>query len=141
MNQQVTATTSMIHALSMAVFIAIALLMGFATPSLAAEPPVPRWQPRDFSFKSNSAPTNPFKVDFSADVVGPDGVTLKTLGFYDGEGTWKLSISPTVQGSRTLATHSSVPNLDGQKSPSIVSPIQPPRFTAAFASIPNAPFS
>ncbi len=80
----------------------------------AATPDVPRWQPHDFSFTAKTDSPNPFQVPFSADVTGPDGKKFTTLGFYDGENTWKIRISPTALGNWSLVTHSPVPELNDQ---------------------------
>lgn len=88
----------------------LAFVPGFA-PARAG---VPRWEPSDFPFTSASAPVNPFTVTFSATVSGPGGVMLTVPGFYDGGATWKVRVSPTVEGAWTLTTHSTVADLDGK---------------------------
>ena len=59
---------------------------------------IPRWQPHDLSFKSTTPHENPFKVDFSAEVIGPDGIRFNQLGFYDGDNTWKIRLGPNTPG-------------------------------------------
>jgi hypothetical protein len=76
---------------------------------------VPRWQPRDFAFPAGVSGRNPFQVGFGAMVTGPDGKTLNLPGFYDGDGTWKIRVSPTVEGQWSLVTKSDVPELNGQR--------------------------
>jgi hypothetical protein len=76
---------------------------------------VPRWQPHDFTFTSASTPPNPFTVNFSADMSGPNGVKLTLPGFYDGNNTWKIRFSPTMEGAWSLATHSDLSDLDNQE--------------------------
>ena len=76
---------------------------------------VPRWQPHDFAFHVDRTPEEPFQVPFSAEVTGPGGVKLTVPGFYDGDGTWKVRVSPTVEGDWTLATRSTVTALDGRR--------------------------
>jgi beta-galactosidase/beta-glucuronidase len=76
---------------------------------------VPRWQPQDFAFHGDRTPEGPFQVPFSAEVTGPDGVKLTVPGFYDGDGTWKIRVSPTVEGDWTLTTRSLVTALDGRR--------------------------
>ncbi len=80
----------------------------------AAEIQVARWEPHDFSFALRSAQANPFQVAFSADITGPNGIKLSVPGFFDGDGTWKLRISPTAEGAWSLTTHSAVTDLDNQ---------------------------
>ena len=75
---------------------------------------IPRWQPHDFSFISHTTSPNPFQVALSADLVGPGGRKLTVPGFYDGDGTWKIRVSPTDLGAWSLVTHSSAAALNNQ---------------------------
>ncbi len=88
------------------------LLIVAATATDAVE--VPRWQPHDFVFASTAGPANPFTVSFSATVNGPGGVTFETAGFHDGNGVWKVRISPSVEGEWTLVTHCDIPDLNSK---------------------------
>ena len=85
---------------------------------------VPRWQPHDFTFEGTTTHENPFQVPFSATVTGPNGTTFTTLGFYDGDGLWKIRLAPHTEGRWSLQTHSTDPMLDGK--------------TAALLCVPNA---
>jgi hypothetical protein len=78
-------------------------------------PQVPRWQPQDLVFNSHATPDNPFAVEFSADVTGPHGISFTLPGFYDGDSTWKVRVSPTALGVWSLITRSADPDLDGQR--------------------------
>ena len=94
--------------------------LAFLTPATlrAADIPdlsIPRWQVHDFSFHAPPQKDNPFQIPFSAELSGPAGVTLTVPGFYDGDNTWKIRISPTAAGAWTLTTHSRIPELDNQK--------------------------
>jgi len=73
-----------------------------------------RWQPHDFAFKANPKTPNPFLVAFSVEAKGPAGTFLKLPGFFDGDGTWKVRVAPTVEGAWSLVTKSEIPELDGQ---------------------------
>ena len=75
---------------------------------------MPRWQPHDFAFTNQSEAENPFQVQFSAEVTGPDRTRLVVPGFYDGNGTWKIRLSPTKEGQWKLLTHSTAPALDSK---------------------------
>lgn len=75
---------------------------------------VPRWQPCDFAFVSAAQPANPFTLAFSAVIKGPAGQQLKTAGFYDGQGTWKIRVSPTAEGTWSLMTQSEAPDLNAK---------------------------
>ena len=76
---------------------------------------VPRWEPHDFAFTSSTVQENPFRVAFSAEVLGPDGVKLTITGFYDGNSTWKVRVSALTEGAWSLVTHSDVAELDGKR--------------------------
>lgn len=76
---------------------------------------VPRWEPRDFTFRSSRTVANPFRTAFSAIVSGPAGIELKVPGFYDGNGTWKVRVAPTVEGNWSLKTQSEFEELDRQE--------------------------
>ncbi|MDA1276159.1 MAG: DUF4038 domain-containing protein [Verrucomicrobia bacterium] len=84
---------------------------------------VPRWQPHDFDFTAKAKVENPFMVPFSATAKGPGGVELQVPGFFDGSGTWKIRVAPTVEGAWSLVTKSDVKELDGK--------------TAAFSCVTN----
>ena len=76
---------------------------------------VPLWQPQDFAFTSAAVVDNPFKVQFTAEISGPNSTKLLLPGYYDGHGTWKVRVSPTAEGEWSLVTHSSLPALDAQR--------------------------
>ncbi len=75
---------------------------------------VHRWQPHDFAFKADAKVANPFMVRFSAEARSPDGKSLTLPGFFDGAGTWKVRVAPTVEGTWSIVTHSDVKGLDGR---------------------------
>jgi hypothetical protein len=79
-----------------------------------ADVQVPRWEPHDFEFSVATQVANPFRVAFSADLAGPDGSKRTVPGFYDGNGTWKVRISPTAVGPWSFVTHSDVPDLNNR---------------------------
>ncbi len=76
---------------------------------------VAQWSPHDFSFYTTAATNNPFMVPFFATVKGPDGNEFTLPGFYDGDGTWKIRVSPNVEGAWSLVTRSELKALDGQR--------------------------
>jgi len=75
---------------------------------------VRRWQPQDFTFRSMTEHDNPFSLHFASNVKGPNGVEFSTLGFSDGNGTWKVRVSPNTVGEWSLLTHSEDPQLDSK---------------------------
>jgi hypothetical protein len=76
---------------------------------------VPRWQPCDFVVRSEVQTSNVFAVPFSATVRGPKDLRLKLPGFYDGQGMWKVRVSPTVEGEWSLVTESPMADLNGRR--------------------------
>ena len=88
---------------------------GHVSVGVRTKPQVPRWQPQDLVFNSHATPANPFAVEFSADVTGPHGISFTLPGFYDGDSTWKVRVSPTALGEWTLITRCADPNLDAQR--------------------------
>jgi len=78
-------------------------------------PELPKWEPHDFAFTTPTAHDKPFDVQFGAKLSGPDGIELRTLGFHDGDGTWKVRVCPTAEGRWTLTTKSDDPELDGKR--------------------------
>ena len=98
------------------------MLLGLAltcvSPSAAVE--IPRWQTYDAAFKSTTAHDNPFRVDFSAEVTGPKGIRFTQLGFFDGDGVWKIRLGPNLPGKWSVRTISSDPQLNGKTVDDIV---------------------
>jgi hypothetical protein len=90
----------------------LGLVLWQSHPARAGD--VPRWQVCDLAFKSPASHPNPFQVDFSAEVTGPNGIHFSQLGFYDGEGTWKIRLGPNTLGRWSVRTVSNDPQLDGK---------------------------
>lgn len=90
--------------------IAVNLLCGIVQAAVV----VKCYQPHDFSFQTVTPVGNPYQVGFSAVVTGPNGMTFILPGFFDGNATWKIRISPTVEGAWSLTTTSDLPALNGK---------------------------
>jgi hypothetical protein len=99
------------------------------------------WQPYDFTFHSSKSHENPFKVNFSAFVQGPENKSFTTLGFYDGEGDWKIRLSPDIKGIWTLRTISDDPSLDGKKASLVCIENTNPKIHGPVKVDPNHPNS
>jgi hypothetical protein len=91
----------------------VAMAQSEAPPAGALQ--VQRWHLRDLVFRSDATAGNPFAVPFSADVTGPGDVRFSLPGFFDGDGTWKVRVSPTVVGRWSIITRSTLPGLDGRR--------------------------
>ncbi|HWB87508.1 MAG TPA: DUF5060 domain-containing protein [Bryobacteraceae bacterium] len=83
-----------------------------ASTGLAAIP-IEQYNVHDFVFTA-AAPGNPFDVALTGEFTGPGGVRLQVPGFYDGNEHWRIRFSPTILGSWTLRTVSSLPALNQQ---------------------------
>jgi len=59
------------------------------------------------------APSNPFDVDFGAEFKH-SGRSVKVVGFYDGEGLFKVRFMPDIEGEWTYVTYSNLENIHGQ---------------------------
>lgn len=95
--------------LTLLILCCLTSLYGFASKQ---DIKVQKWQPYDFEFKSSVTPTNPFAVDFSADIIGPGGLKLTLPGFYDGNNKWKIRFSPIKEGKWVITIHSDVTDLN-----------------------------
>jgi hypothetical protein len=80
---------------------------------------VQKWNPTDLEFKTEVtwrfSPTDPFEIDFYAEITGPDNINFTLPGFYSGEDTWIIRFSPTKEGEWNITTHSEVIELDKQQ--------------------------
>jgi hypothetical protein len=78
-----------------------------------------KWTPADLEFTTSItwkfSPTDPFEVEFYADIAGPGNLRLKHQGFYDGKDTWKIRFAPPAEGVWTVTTHSDVLELDNRQ--------------------------
>jgi hypothetical protein len=92
--------------------VCMAVALGALNAASALE--VPRWQTQDLTFKSTSKHDNPFMVEFSAEVTGPGETHFGQLGFYDGEGAWKIRLAPNAPGKWSIRTVSNDPQLNGK---------------------------
>jgi len=96
------------------------VLFGASVFVLAGKPvlQVQKWNPIDLEFKTEVtwrfSPTDPFEIDFYAEVIGPDNIKLIIPGFYTGDNSWKIRFSPTKVGEWSITTHSEVIELDEQ---------------------------
>jgi len=99
-----------------AAFLAVAA--AFATRVYGAEqsavPKAVQYHPTDLRFGAEGVAGNPFQADFSAEFLGPQGKTLKVVGFYDGGTTWVIRFAPPLAGTWTYRTASSLPLLNGK---------------------------
>jgi hypothetical protein len=63
----------------------------------------------------------------TAKITDPDGRSFQQNGFYDGSGTWKIRVAPSIQGAWSLLTESDDPDLDGQSRSWVCIPNDNPR--------------
>ncbi len=121
-------------------YLALAVSLALSSSLSAADTsPVPRWQPRDFSFTTTAKAENPFVVDFSATLTGPDGKTFTLPGFFDGDATWKIRVAPTAEGAWSLVTNSALPDLNGRKAAFTCAPNTNPKIHGVLRVDPAHP--
>jgi hypothetical protein len=108
--------------------------------SAAGVAEVPRWQPHDFAFRSAAKHENPFAVSFSATVEGPGGVRFTTPGFHDGDGTWKVRVTPNAEGAWSLVTRSEDAELDGRRVTFTCVPNRDPKVHGGLQVDPEHPY-
>lgn len=78
-------------------------------------PEVEMWKPVDFSFTADPGEENPFDINISATVTGPDGKSFEADGFYNGYNTWVIRLSGNKPGLWTIKTNSERKELNGKK--------------------------
>jgi hypothetical protein len=81
---------------------------------------VERYGVHDFELPSKTRHRNPFMVDLRATFTHESGRKIKNLpGFYDGDGTWVVRFSPTLEGVWKGLTASQDKQLAGKKLPAV----------------------
>ncbi len=80
----------------------------------SAEPAVEQYHIYEIRLLSEAKHSNPFDVNVSATVSGPENRKLQVPGFYDGDGVWKVRFSPDALGLWSWTTTSDDPELSGQ---------------------------
>ena len=101
--------------MNLAQYVAAAVLGALTHGSSLAAVEVARWQTHDLAFRSTIQHQNPFRVEFSAEVTGPGGIHFNQLGFYDGDGTWKIRLGLNTLGKWSVRTVSTDPQLNGRE--------------------------
>jgi len=75
-------------------------------------PSIQQYHVHDFELKSETQHANPFKVALNATFVHESGDRVVNLpGFYDGDGTYKIRFSPSIEGEWKGLTNSEDPAL------------------------------
>jgi Protein of unknown function (DUF4038)/Domain of unknown function (DUF5060)/Putative collagen-binding domain of a collagenase len=115
---------SRVSAMNKCIFSLFLLVAGVAAYAADNAPTIAKinaeqWTPVDLEFKTTItwkfSPPDPFAVDFYADIIGPNNVTMKHHGFYDGNNVWKIRFAPPAEGQWTITTRSDVLELDNQR--------------------------
>ena len=76
-------------------------------PSVQSSATVPQWSSYDIVL-SSAAYSNPYAdVVVTATFTGPSGITKTIQGFWDGDNTFKVRFTPTVQGTWRYSVASS----------------------------------
>lgn len=91
-------------------------ILGLTLPGETAE----RYQPVEIAVEMDAVYDNPFdqrQVALDAVFTGPDGSTWDVPGFWDGEGTWRLRFTPSLEGAWTVAA--TVADAGGRSEPAM----------------------
>ena len=83
------------------------------TPYSSGSNECQKFHPYEIAIRSATAHLNPFLVEVTALLHGPDGESTAIPGYYDGDGEWKIRFSPNAEGVWRFATQSVDPVLDG----------------------------
>lgn len=106
---------------------------------LAAQESTGQYRPVDLRFRA-TASGNPFEVDLTGVVRGPDHAVLRVPGFYDGDGTWVVRFSAPAPGEWQLETQSSLPALQGQRRTITARPSANPKVHGLLQVDPDHPY-
>ncbi|OVE76828.1 hypothetical protein BVX98_04620, partial [bacterium F11] len=74
---------------------------------------VPQWGRFEVVLHDDIPSGNPFDVELWGEFTSPSGRTLKQLGFYAGDGTWKIYFMPDEDGDWSYTTFSPENQEDG----------------------------
>lgn len=73
-----------------------------------------KWRVIEISLTSSASYSDPFNdVDVTATFAGPGGITIVRPAFWDGGNSWKIRFAPTVTGSWTMTTTSTITSNNG----------------------------
>ena len=93
-------------------------LLVFAVCScVLGETNVPKWSMHEVELTASGSSSNWYadaKAGVTATFTGPEGVTQRVAGFWDGDRSFKVRFTPTVEGTWTYQTSSSNAGLDGK---------------------------
>ena len=72
-----------------------------------------KWEVVDILFNANVKNiANPFSVEFSAQLIGPENTVMNIPGFYNGNGEWIIRLSMSKHGKWSYTTASTVKELN-----------------------------
>lgn len=118
------------------------LMLCLVTVNLAhsAESEVEQYHICEIGLRSGTTHENPFDVNLSASITGPEDKELHVPGFYDGDGIWKIRFSPDLPGVWTWSTRSDDPELNGQTGEVQCIPNTHPQIHGRLISDPKHPY-
>ncbi|MEX2264821.1 MAG: DUF4038 domain-containing protein [Bryobacteraceae bacterium] len=95
--------------------IPLALALLIAASSLRAEDEVKRFEVFEASFEAKAGQENPYtEISAEAQFTRPDGSVWTVPLFWNGDRSWKVRVSPDVEGPWTFVVRSAEPSLNGQ---------------------------
>ena len=90
------------------------LCFAIASSAYSTETEIEQYHVCEIRLHSGTTHENPFNVDVSAAIRGPEERELDVPGFYDGDGVWKIRFSPDAIGDWLWSTTSGDPKLNDQ---------------------------
>jgi hypothetical protein len=93
----------------------VLVLAGLQAGKPAQSVQVPKWSVYELALTASDAQEDPYiEVDLVGVFSGPNGKSVIVNGFWDGDRTFRVRFTPTVEGTWTYMTVSSDRAMDGQ---------------------------
>ncbi len=102
--------------------IVLGLLVAMHIPSSAQDHKTEKWQPVDLSFRTKINVSQPLDIIFGAIIKHENGQSMAVPGFWNDNKEFVIRFCPSLEGTWTYQTHSSVPELSGKEGKIQVSP-------------------
>lgn len=86
-----------------------------------------QWDMAELNFSAKELPAKPFDVDFTVVFKHENGKTVEVPGFYNGDMEYRVRFTPSLKGSWTYTTKSTVVGLKDKSGQLLVAPAKPGR--------------
>lgn len=81
---------------------------------LTAQNTAKKWEVVDLSFRTENLKADPFLVNLSATFTHQDGIKIEVPGFFNGNKSWIIRFSPSLEGKWSYITNSSFKEFNGK---------------------------